>query len=233
MGSLSVRVTLVLAMSAVVHVQVVTQRSDKSVCSNIVALSGSADIKCSSLTTQQAKTLRQIRDMVIQILAKQIDTDKLAELVRSSQPNVQQGDCGVIQNGGSGNIAAPVCAPPQRALSKQQHQVLVGALRSWCPFRVAVRGIQGNAESMRYAEDLSQALKDAGCTPERPKFLIDTAPSYGVMLAVHDTNSLPPGAEALANAFGVAEVHTVGSVTDVVDPGIVYVMVGFAGPKPQ
>jgi hypothetical protein len=145
---------------------------------------------------------------------------------------ITQGDCGVVQNGGSGNVAAPTCAPPERKFSQQEHDHFVAALRSICPFSVAVRPITGNAESMKYADQIVQALRDAGCTPTRPKFLIDTAASYGITLVIHDKDNIPPGADATKNAFDAAKISVNGTATDIIEPNILYIMVGLQ-PAPQ
>jgi hypothetical protein len=139
--------------------------------------------------------------------------------------------CGVFQNGGSNNTASPTCAPPQRTLTEKEHSDLVSSLRKSCSFRVAVRPITGNEESMVYAEQIVKTLKEAGCTPERAKFLIDTAPSYGVALVIHDLKDIPPGADALAGAFEASKIPWTRQTTEIIESGIVYVMVGLNDSK--
>jgi hypothetical protein len=146
---------------------------------------------------------------------------------------INQGPCSVVQNGGSGNSASPICAPPERKLSYSQKYQIVLNLRSSCPFPVAVRPIPGNAESMKYADELVEALRSAGCIPQRPRFLIDTAASYGVSIAVHDLKNVPPGADSLAFSLTAAQITWSKEEVDPVEPGVTYIMVGLNGSRPQ
>jgi len=146
---------------------------------------------------------------------------------------INQGPCSVVQNGGSGNSASPICAPPERILSKFEKDQIVLNLRSSCPFPVAVRPITGNAESMKYADELMEALRFAGCTPQRPRFLIDTAASYGVIIAVHDFNNVPSGADTLESALTAAHITWSKMEVDSIEPGVTYIMVGLNNSKPH
>ncbi len=143
------------------------------------------------------------------------------------------GPCAVLQNGGSNNTASPNCVPPQRTLSAENYKKFVDAVRPFCPFQVAVRPIPGNQESMQYADQIVKALKAAGCVPQNPRFLIDTAASYGVMIAVNDSAPTPTGAEPLAEAFNAANVPWKRLPASPIEPGVAYVMVGLDDPKPQ
>ena len=141
------------------------------------------------------------------------------------------------QNGigiSGGNVSNPTVnnyAPPERSLVNPQRETFISMLRKVCPFEVAVRPISGNAESMKYADELSIALTEAGCTPRRPKFLIDTSVSYGVSVAVHDTDSVPAGADALVAALKQVGPPPQGHVYDGLEPGVVYLMVGLNDTK--
>jgi hypothetical protein len=137
--------------------------------------------------------------------------------------------------GGDNNGTATVnnYAPPQRKLTKEERDKFVSDLRRSCPFEVAVRAIPGNAESMEYADQISAAIKDAGCTLKRAKFLIDTSPSYGVWLTIHDKDKIPVGADALAGSFNAANIPFKGNTGDFIEQGSVYVMVGLNDSKPQ
>jgi hypothetical protein len=135
-----------------------------------------------------------------------------------------------------GNVTNPTVnnfAPPQRILTEDQRKAFVGILRTYCPFEIAVRGIPGNAESMAYAEQLMRAIKEAGCTLRRPKFLIDTSPSYGLWVILHDKENIPTGADALMEALSKTGSPAKGTTLDVIEPGVVYLMVGFNDTKLQ
>ena len=51
----------------------ISQKSDQSACSNIVALTGSANVDCSSLTPEQQRILKSIPVLLKKILDKQPD----------------------------------------------------------------------------------------------------------------------------------------------------------------
>jgi hypothetical protein len=166
------------------------------------------------------------------VAVKQYGNGNTANPITDTAP-IKQGDCGVVQLGGSNNTASPNCVPPQRKLTEKQHDELVRILKKSCPFRVAVRPVTGNEESMVYAAQFVKFLQDSGCTPERPKFLIDTAPSYGVALVIHDVKDIPPGADALAGAFQELHLPWSREATEIIDSGTVYVMVGLNDSKSQ
>ena len=147
-------------------------------------------------------------------------------------PAISQRDCGVVQNGGVGNVASPNCAP-QRKLSGKEHDDFVAVLRSSCPFKVAVRPINGSEESTKYAQQISQALTDAGCTPHDPVRMIDVANSYGVSLVFHDNESIPSSVQVLANACNAAKITWTPHNAPFVEVGEVYIMVGLDDSKPQ
>jgi hypothetical protein len=80
---------------------------------------------------------------------------------------------------------------------------------------------------MQYADDLAKAIQEAGCKLRRPKFLIDTSPSYGLSVVLHDTDSIPAGADALADAFVKAGVSVKSGTSDAIEPSVIYLMVLF------
>jgi hypothetical protein len=145
--------------------------------------------------------------------------------------NCDNGNC--IGGNNYGSATVNNYAPPKRKLTKDEREKFVSSLRPYCPFGVAVRAIPGNADSMEYADQISSAIHDAGCPLLRAKFLIDTAASYGVALAIHDAANVPAGANALLASFKAANIPTTTSVGDPVEPGVVYVLVGLNDSKPQ
>jgi hypothetical protein len=108
----------------------------------------------------------------------------------------------------------------------------VDYLRPFCPFEVVVRPIPGNKESMEYADQIAEAIKDAGCTRGRTPFLFDISASYGLQIAIHNLNEIPPGADALAGAFQAASIPFKSTAGDLVKPNAVYVMVYLSDSKP-
>jgi hypothetical protein len=144
---------------------------------------------------------------------------------------ITQGPCGVVQNGGSGNFASPNCTPPERKLSKFEQDQIFEGLHISCPFPIAVRPVTGNAESMKYADQIVAALKVAGCNPQPPRFLIDTAASYGIQIVIHDPASGPLAADAVVRAFKAANIPVTATSMDMIEPGVVYIMVGLLSSK--
>jgi len=97
------------------------QNSAKSGCSDIVALAGDVTINCSSLTSEQKKTLDTIPAILRKILAKKIDTkavmDKLDEIVAAtSRPaiptTVQNNNGGINIQQGTIGADSPIINSP-------------------------------------------------------------------------------------------------------------------------
>lgn len=115
--------------------------------------------------------------------------------------------------------------PPQRSLSQSQKDIIRQLLTPSCPFEVAVRHVAGNFESQSYADQLAGAVKSAGCTLRRPRFLIEEHSGIGVWVALHDTTAVPPAANALLRALTSAGIDAKGSSVDAFEPGVIYLMV--------
>ena len=117
-------------------------------------------------------------------------------------------------------------APPQRILTGEKNDKFIASLKETCPFEIVVRAIPGNAESMEYADQLSAAIKEAGCTVVAPRILFDTTAIKGLWVTIHDRNNIPKGSDALLKAFGDAGVPAYGRLQpDIVNPGEIYLMV--------
>ncbi len=78
---------------------------------------------------------------------------------------IKQGDCGVVQSGGSNNVASPNCAPADRRLNKSQADIIAAAARSICLSSpaISVTASNANQEAQRYAEYFVEALNREGC----------------------------------------------------------------------
>jgi len=140
--SLNVVILVFSFVAIVAHGQTVPnldQNSAKSACSNIVALAGDVTINCSSLTSEQKKTLDTIPAILRKILAKQIDTkavmDKLDEIVAAtSRPaiptTVQNNNGGINIQQGTIGADSPIINSPitvgniPKAISVQDMVVL-------------------------------------------------------------------------------------------------------------
>jgi hypothetical protein len=91
--------------------------------------------------------------------------------------------------------------------------------------------VPGNSESMSFGDELANAIKDAGCTLRRPRFLIDTSAGYGVWIMLHDKENIPAGADALIDALTQAGLAPKSNTLDAIEPGVVYLMVAFNDAK--
>jgi hypothetical protein len=82
----------VIAVCGFCQTPSVKQESKDSTCSNIVALAGNVDIKCSSLTPAQRKIIEGIPAILSKILANQLNTEavmaKLDEILKAINPNI-------------------------------------------------------------------------------------------------------------------------------------------------
>jgi hypothetical protein len=87
-----ISVVLCLALSAISaygqNPPGVEQKSDKSACSNIVALAGNISVNCSSLTPEQKIALERIPAILNKILANELDANlvmkKLDEMIQAN-----------------------------------------------------------------------------------------------------------------------------------------------------
>jgi hypothetical protein len=77
-----------------------------------------------------------------------------------------------------------------------------------------------------YADQLAAAIKKAGCTLRRPRFLIDEHNGSGLWVTLHSADNIPPGADALIAALKGANVESVKSTTsEAIEPGVIYLFV--------
>jgi hypothetical protein len=78
---------------------------------------------------------------------------------------VTQAPCSVFQNGGSGNVASPICSPVDRRLTVEEFKAIKNSATANCPTTetLSVTGDNSNHEALRYASDFVAALRAAGC----------------------------------------------------------------------
>jgi hypothetical protein len=67
---------------------------------------------------------------------------------------IKQGDCGVVQNGGSNNIASPNCSPPIRSLTDAQKRAITEFLKTIpSSVQVSIGSVYGSHDGDLYAND--------------------------------------------------------------------------------
>jgi hypothetical protein len=104
----------------------VQQKSEKSTCTNIIALTGNVNINCSNLTPEQKKLLERIHILLKRILANQDDSkalmDKMDEILRATSRPIES----VNAPNGIGTIGGTLInpqvnnyVPPSRVLSAE------------------------------------------------------------------------------------------------------------------
>jgi hypothetical protein len=83
-------------------------------------------------------------------------------------------------------------APPKRRISPEQLEILLPALKKLCSIKTTIIYATGNDEQRQFAEDVINAFRVAGCTPEIPplapvlisryskgfSFIVNSAPPY-------------------------------------------------------
>jgi hypothetical protein len=107
----------------------ISQKSDQSTCSNIVALTGSANINCSSLTPKQQQILKSIPVLLKKILDAQpdlvglkIEMNQIYALVQANSASPDSGATISIDNGSSGNVISGTRAINVPLKVKVDHQ---------------------------------------------------------------------------------------------------------------
>jgi hypothetical protein len=135
----------------------ITEQSKNSTCSNIVALAGNVDLKCSSLTPAQQKIIEGIPGVLNKILSNQLDINlvmaKLDELL-SETKNIKQG-VDEIRRKQEG-----------RRLSEEQKEILKLAIPKQFgkSGESPITAIMGDPESITLAMDFVDVFQRAGWT---------------------------------------------------------------------
>jgi hypothetical protein len=102
----------------------VQQKAEKTVCSNIVALTGNVDIKCSTLTPAQEKAIESVPGLLKKILANQNPDAVMAKLnelltaiehsgIVINAPISQIASAPCTANAIGGNVDLSGCDPPK------------------------------------------------------------------------------------------------------------------------
>ena len=188
----------------------VQQKADKSPCSNIVALTGNIDIKCSALTPGQSKAILSIQTMVRKLVAKQIDpnviiqmNNKLDELLTkpSSQGSITQSNSGGvnIQQGSTGSGSPIIDSPinvgvyPPRHISSDWVTKGVPYLSVY-PAQVLMLYPASDGDAYTYAKEIAEMLKSAGWTingPNGATMMSSGGPEYGISVTYKGEKVVP------------------------------------------
>jgi hypothetical protein len=122
----------------------VQQKSEKSACSNIVALTGNIDLHCASLTPEQAATILETRNLVKKMLTGQVDVRLIQQMNEKLNEFIAQRSAGDIDQKNSGGlnilqgttganspiINSPINVGLQKAIATQDRASIVAFLQS-------------------------------------------------------------------------------------------------------
>jgi hypothetical protein len=112
---------------------------------------------------------------------------------------------GTVINANTVNIA-----PQKRRISAEQLRLLLPALRELCGTKIKIKYETGDQEQKQFAEDIINAFRSAGCTPEVPTPPLVRISAYGKGLAfgVNENPPYPPGAAMLQLALKQAHIDS-------------------------
>lgn len=100
--------------------------------------------------------------------------------------SIVQGNCGVVENGGTGNVASPNCVPPERHLSPEQMSTLRGELRSMQGVRLSIWSENPTPEMRAYEQDWFDMCMQIGqeWTCQQPSTGLGAPTPKGVVIQV-------------------------------------------------
>jgi hypothetical protein len=219
----------------------VQQKSERSTCTNIVALTGNVKVNCSNLTPDQKKMLERIPALLKKILANQGDSnalmDKMDEILRATSRPIET----VNAPNGIGTIGGTLINPEvnnygyiEKKLSEAQMSKISDLMRPFADStdRSDLIYCEGSYfGSITIANQLVKAFRDAGWilkgtgfgegfggVPPEPLLILISSAGHYQTDGMHLTSNegLPAGAFELANALREAGI----SVGFALDPGV-------------
>jgi hypothetical protein len=217
MTNLSTKVTLLFLCSAVPSltqtkppIPSVEQKSERSTCVNIVALTGNVNLNCSSLTPAQSKSILEIQTMIRKMVANQVDPSvidqmnlKLDEILNrptgqgsliqsnSGGVNIQQGSTGA----GSPIVNSPISVglyPPRHVSSDWIAQGI--PYLSVYPAKALVLYPSTDGDAFTYAKEIADLLRTAGWTVDGPNgamIVSNGGPEYGISITYKGEKTAP------------------------------------------
>lgn len=191
----------------------IQQKADKSLCANVVALTGDVNLNCSTLSPSQAKAIKEIPAILKLALANQQYLSdilaKLEEVSRKSPLAVSSSEQTQNCNGSNcvqGTNYAPQTlnqyGPPKLSMTISQRDAVRDAMKPFAGLKVTIQCHDATSDSREFADMLSVALKSAGLAVEGPTNL--TLISSGVIypgFSALFSEDMKPAAEALAGAL--------------------------------
>jgi hypothetical protein len=208
--SISLALTVTVASQACG--QTVTLRSDRSICSNVVALTGDVKINCANLTQAQKKAIEEIPAILKTALTNeqylQAIKTKLDEVANKQGVNASNG----IATKGDSNVTGNVVTGNQNILGNN-NQLNIGKYQSRklatdnlaeiekylaeTPTKAVVQYVQGDGEPAEYAQQIVDMLRAAKWDVEGPSgvmiFTASGGPEYGVTIRYVGEKVQTPG----------------------------------------
>jgi hypothetical protein len=183
----------------------VQQKSAESNCSNIVALTGQVDIKCSSLTPAQQKVFLEMPVLLKKILTNQTDIKTEIEKIREMMKSVEASTTNISQDAVVGNVVngsqnivgnndqINIGLIPSRHISPEWAVEGAKFLTSYSA-KVHITYSQNDGEAYNYAMEIASMLKAAGWSDvgdPSGAMVFSSVPLYGVKIS-YLGDSLPP-----------------------------------------
>jgi len=151
----------------------ITQEAKTAICSNVVVTGGTATFKCSGLTEDQAKLLKDIPALLTKVLkSQQQDTAEILSRLNSC-----------IDLGAARSLSPTVQGSLKSALTPP-----IGT-----QFYIQVRATNSTSESAHYAEQIKDVFSRAGwkADPVFYNMVVGTPVPPGVIVVVRDVQSVP------------------------------------------
>ncbi len=209
----------------------VQQKSDKSTCSNILALTGNININCSSLTPAQKKALESIPKVLRMAMTNQDYLNaimvKLDEMSKNQGTSIVQ-NCpsGICNNGpNSGSQTVINNGPAERHLTPLQISQL-GEFAKSLPTGMGLTLRSGNeADANQYANEIKTALSGR-LTSDYLIEMISAAKGTFVLISGPDSKAFPY-AQQLAGILGSTGTKiTFATAPERVGPGGILIYIG-------
>jgi hypothetical protein len=184
----------------------ITQEAKTATCSNVVVTGGTATFKCSGLTGDQAKLLKDVPALLTRMLkSQQQDT---AEILSRLNTCIDQGAA--------------------RSLSSTMQENLRSALSpaAGTQFSIQIRATNSTSESEHYAEQIRSVFSESGwkADPVFYNMVVGTPVPPGVVVVARDVRSAP--GIMIQRAFSLFGVKAAYQLAPDLDPNLIILVVG-------
>lgn len=184
----------------------ITQEAKTATCSNVVVTGGTATFKCSGLTEDQAKLLRDVPALLTRLLkSQQQDTAEILSRLNTC-----------VDQGAARSLSIPVQQSLQSALTPP----------AGTQFSIKIRATNSSSESAHYAEQLKKVFSDAGwkAGPVFYNMVVGAPVPPGVVVVARDVHNAP--GIMIQRAFNLLGIKAEYQLAPNLDPNSVIMVVG-------